>query len=253
MGWWHCSAGPKAFPSNQTLLIKKWKAFLLNVHLAPKQVMGTGEAQEKQVPSGAPCFQMQLFVSPWWTLMAQTWGSSTCSSLTLYLPLLCSFLPLSNPKYLVFSPFSTLAQYTSAFPPLPMRGSLPLHASPPPILHPFALVSSACTFPPRPFTLYIHVFLPPCSLPLSSSFFATCQFQACLSLCAFQFFSSLMPFQLLANSLLVFLSLSLFFPFFSLWGTQACLSPFVSGMPLLWVFRHLQVCLFLSSHPSLAV
>lgn len=64
-----------------------------------------------------------------------------------------------------------------------------------------------------PFTLYIHIFLPPYSLPLclSSSFFATCQFQACLSLCAFQFFSSLMPFQLLADSLLAFLSLS-FFP-----------------------------------------
>lgn len=50
------------------------------------------------------------------------------------------------------------------------------------------------------------------------------------------------------------LSLSLsIFPLFSPLGTQACLSPFVSGMPSLWIFRHLQVCLFLSSYPFRAV
>lgn len=68
-GWWGCSTGPKASPSNRTLLIQKWKALPWNLHQDPKQLRGTGEAPEKQVPLGAPCFQT-FFVPLWWTLMA---------------------------------------------------------------------------------------------------------------------------------------------------------------------------------------
>lgn len=78
-------------------------------------------------------------------------------------------------------------------------------------------------------------------LHLLSSFFATCQFQTCQcfpviffpdAISIIGWFSARFP-----------LSLS-FFPFVSPLGTQACLSPFVSGMPSLWIFRHLQICLF---------
>lgn len=226
---WSCSAGPKAFPSHQTLLTQKWKAVPWNLHLDPKQLIGTGEALEKQVPSGVPCFQMLFFVS-----LVNFNGTHLGLFNLLFFnslsPLLCSFLPLSNPKYLVFSPFSTLAQHTSAFPPLPMHGSLPLHPSPPPVLHPFALVSSTYTISP---TFSFHSLHPhllssmlspsvfyPLSLPpvsskpvfpsvLSSSFLPWCHFNYWPILCSLS-------------------SLSLTFPLFSPLGTQACLSLFCS-------------------------
>lgn len=123
-------------------------------------------------------------------------------------------------------------------------------SSPPPVLYPFSLVSSTHTIPSAFSFRSLHPHLPSsvlspsvfhpllCHLPipslsvLSSSFLPWCHLNYWSILCSLSSLSS---------------------PLLSPSGTQACLSPFVSGMRLLWVFRHLQVCLFLSSHPSLAV
>lgn len=146
-GWWGCSAGPKAFSIKSNSAYSKMKSssleFTLRSQAADGDWYSSGEAGAIRCsvsPNPVLCVSLVNF-------KGTDLGLFNLLSLTLYLPLLCSFLPLANPKYLVFSPFSTLAQYTSAFPPLPMHGSLPLHASPPPILHPFSLVSSAYTIP----------------------------------------------------------------------------------------------------------
>lgn len=144
-GWWGCRTRPKAFPSNQTLLIQKARALPKSLH--SDQLMGTGEALEEGADQ-VLCSQILFFLPLWWALMAQSCGSSICSSLTLYLPVLCSFLPLSNPKYLL-----VLCQ---------CMGLFPISHSASILLVPH--VPSHMFFP---FTFHVHIFLPPCSLPLS--------------------------------------------------------------------------------------
>lgn len=144
----------------------------------------------------------------------QTWDSSTSSSSALYIPLSCSFLPPSNPQYLAFSPFSVLAQFTSAFPPLPLH-DLSLHASPPPVLSAFPMVSSTYTIPsvfffhclPLPTSMLAPSAFHPFSFPsanskpvfpsvLFSSFLPRCHFNYWIILCSLSPPLSLLPFPL---------------------------------------------------------
>lgn len=160
------AAQGQSFPSYQTLLIEKWKQTLLwDLHSDPKQLQGTGEAAEKQEPSGAPssCF---------------FGGQHRPGALQLALPCLSAshFFVLSslflNPNAL-FS-FLSLPWFSSPLLFLLCRCvSLPLHASPPRVLPSFPFISSTYTIPPSSFTVYIFLcarsFFHPLSLPSANS------------------------------------------------------------------------------------
>lgn len=100
--------------------------------------------------------------------MAHTWGSSTCSSLTLYLHcfVLSSLFLIPNTLFsllslhwlstpLLFLLCQCMGLFPSILPHLPF------------CIHLLWLAPHIPFPPPSPFTLYIHIFFLPCSLLLS--------------------------------------------------------------------------------------
>lgn len=201
--------GQKLSHQNQTLLTQKWNTLPWNLHRDFKQLMGTDEELQNQVSSGFhTLFFMSLvnfigkdlglfnllfnsffhffllsslFLSPnsLFSLLSLPW----LGTLLLFFLCQCTGLSLPFPSMLPHLLFS-------AYFPLLSPYSHPLHS-------PVSLPTSTSSFL-HALSLSFILFL--CHLPIPS-----------LSVLSSSFFS-LMPFQLLADSLLAFLSLSLFFP-----------------------------------------
>lgn len=225
--------GQKISPHNKLCLCKKEKVLPWILPSDPKNLTGTGEASEKKEPSDPQCFQILPFIILWWISIAQTWDSSTSFSSALSVPLSVHFSLPSKPKYRAFSPFSALAQFTSAFPPLHyvIFPSMLLHLQF--CLHSLWLALHILF--PLSFSFTVYIFLRPCLLPLPLILFLfhlpipSLSFPLCFSVLFFPDAISII------GSFSAHFPLSLSFPLSSPLGAQACLSPFISGIPLLWV------------------